>query len=108
VLRKIAPTGEKLLAFSTLVLPLGIPVTLAYVLLKMFHHLKTLWTLAPQVKMDRANVFIQCSSCCTPGVTLVAGEVLHFKVDKLAVAVQVLNLLPTVRTSLLHAKVHSL
>ena len=108
MLCKIAPTGEELLAFSTLVLPLNIPMTLTYVLLKVFHHLKALGALAPLVQMHRAHMFRQCGACCTPGVTLVAGKVLHFEMDKLAVAVQVLDLLPTVRASLLHAKVHSL
>ena len=108
VLCKVSSASEKLLAFSTLVLPLGIPMSLSYVLLQVFHHLKALGALAPLIKMNRAHVFLQCSACDAPGVTLVAWKVLHFEVNKLAMAVQVLNMFPTVRTCLLHAEVHSL
>ena len=77
-------------------------------LVELPHHLKALWAYAPLVKMYRAHMFLQCSVCGAPGITLVAGKVLHFKVNKLAVTVQVLNLFSTVWTCLLHAQMHSL
>ena len=108
VLCKVSSASKKLPAFSTLVLPLSIPMSLSYVLLQVFHHLKALWAFTPLVKMYRAHMFLQCSVCGAPGITLVAGKVLHFKVNKLAVTVQVLNLFSTVWTCLLHAQMHSL
>ena len=108
VLSKVTSTSEKLLALSTLVLSLGIPMPLSYVLLQVFHHLKALGTLASLVEVYRAHMFLQCAACGAPGVTLVARKVLHFEMNKLTMAVQVLNLLSTVRTCLLHAQVHSL
>ena len=105
---KVSSASEKLLAFSTLVLPLSIPMPLSYVLLQVFHHFQTLRALAPLVKMNRADMLLQCITCGAPGVALVAGKVSHFEVNILAVAVQVLNLFSTVWACLFHAQVHSL
>ena len=78
-------------------------MSLPYVLLQVFHHLKALGALTPLVKMNRAYVLLQFRACPAPGVTLVAGKVLHFEVNKLTMAVQVLDLFSTVRACLLHA-----
>ena len=108
VLGKIRASGKELLALCTLVLPLGFAMSLSNVLLQVFHHLKALGALTPLIQMHGAHVLLQCSACGAPGVTLVAGKVSHFEVDKLAVAVQVLDLFSTIWARLLHAKVNSL